>query len=82
MPGALNGGDSLDGEGQIGPLGNEADLICSFHARFERIHRAIHLRIIEGADVKIKFFKRLGRHAGVLCHGGIGIAQHHPFCFF
>ncbi|MPM20115.1 hypothetical protein SDC9_66544 [bioreactor metagenome] len=73
-PRALDGGQTLDGEAQVGAGRDKANFVRALHQRLERIHGLVHLGVVECADVKIVILKRFGAHIGQLRHAGGGVA--------
>ena len=78
FPGALDGGNALDGKGQIGAGAGDAHLVRRLHALDQGVHGPVHLLVVQAAHVKVVVLEGLGGHARLLGHGGGGVAQHHP----
>ena len=75
---AFDGRLPFDGKAQVGPSGGQAHLIGALHQLDQRIHRPAHGAVIQRADFEEEVLKGLCAHAGLLGHGGAGVAQHHP----
>ena len=77
---AGNGGNVLDGEGQVGVAGPlDADPIGVVHAGGQFVAGLVPIRsVVQCADVEIEVLERLGVRLGQLGHRGRRPAQHAP----
>ncbi len=71
-------GMPVDREPQVGFRPGDMDVLRGLHALDERVEAPGEPGIIEVADVEVEVLERLGAHAGLLGHAGVGQPEHAP----
>src|SRR5581483_2780788 len=81
IPATDHGWNSFFCKSEMSARSRNLHSVRLFHQTMERSHSGQELAIIKRAHIEIEIFKCLGAHAGKLCHGRSGPAQHDPLCF-
>ena len=82
MPAALHRPDPFYREGKVRAFCHNADFIRLIHQFNQRIHRFVHLAVIQAAHIEEIVLERFRAHPRKLAHSFRGIAQDDPTRLF